>query len=116
MKKTIAALLCLLLAFSVVACEKQTDAPPDGADHAINYALGDLADNFISTPSCAKSGEVVEIKTHILYDADIHVYVDGEEIEKSHYDSDYWGYSFTMPQKDVNVTAKPFSKSEIWGE
>lgn len=27
----------------------------------------------------------------------------------------YWGYSFTMPSKDVVVTAKPYTKEEIWG-
>ncbi|MBP5256281.1 MAG: hypothetical protein J6Z80_04410, partial [Clostridia bacterium] len=34
---------------------------------------------------------------------------------KSHYDSDYWGYSFVMPDKDVTVTARFYTKDEIWG-
>ncbi len=116
MKKILAAALCLVLAFSIIGCEKRGGNLPDDVEHKINYELGDLADDFISTPVSARSGEIVEIRTHILYDADIHVYVDGKEIEKSHYDSDYWGYSFTMPQKVVSVTAKPYSKAEIWGE
>ena len=57
----------------------------------------------------------MEIKTEVLFDADIHVYVDGQEISKTHYDSDYWGYSFVMPDKDVLVTAKPYTKDEVWG-
>lgn len=105
-----------MLAFSVIGCEKRGSALQGDAEHTISYELGGLADDFISIPSSAKSGEVVEIRTHVLFDADIHVYVDGKEIEKSHYDSDYWGYSFTMPQKNVSVTAKPYSKAEIRGE
>ena len=37
------------------------------------------------------------------------------EFDKTHSDSDYWGYSFTMPDKDVVITAKPYTKNEIWG-
>ena len=86
------------------------------ASHSIRYALGSTADHFSDMPTQAKAGEVVEIKTNgILYDGDIHVYVDGMEIEKSHYDSDYWAYSFVMPDNDALVTAKFYSKSEIWG-
>ena len=81
----------------------------------IRFELGDIADNFTETPLEAKAGDTVEIKTVILHDADIHVYVDGREIEKSHYDSDYWAYSFVMPEKDVLITAKPYTKEEIWG-
>ena len=41
--------------------------------------------------------------------------MDGLEIGKSHYDSDYWGYSFEMPDRDVTVTARFYTKAEIWG-
>ena len=81
----------------------------------IRYELGTTAHVFTSTPSGAKAGEKVEIKSDVLFDADIHVYVDGQEIGKTHYDSDYWGYSFIMPNKDVLVTARFYTKDEIWG-
>jgi hypothetical protein len=29
-----------------------------------------------------------------------------DEIPKTHYDSDYWGYEFTMPACDVIITAE----------
>lgn len=45
----------------------------------------------------------IEIKTTVLYDADIEVHVNGKNIKKSHDDSDYWGYAFTMPSKDVVI-------------
>ena len=84
--------------------------------YSIQYELGSAETHFAETPLSAKAGDLVEIKTNgILYDADIHVYVDGQELSKSHYDSDYWGYSFVMPEKDVLVTAKFYTKDEIWG-
>ena len=84
-------------------------------DFNIRYELGDTAHDFTSTPFGARAGDEVEIKTEVLIDADIHVYVDGQEIGKTHYDSDYWGYSFIMPDKDVLVTARFYTKDEIWG-
>ena len=81
----------------------------------IRYELGDAADVFTDTPNKAAAGETVEIRTVILFDTDIHVYVDGQEIGKTHYDSDYWGYSFIMPEKDVTVTARFYTKNEMWG-
>jgi hypothetical protein len=84
-------------------------------DFNIRYELGDTAHDFTSTPFGARAGDEVEIKTEVLIDADIHVYVDGQEIGKTHYDSYYWGYSFIMPDKDVLVTARFYTKDEIWG-
>ena len=84
--------------------------------YRIKYDLGKTETHFSNNPSEAKAGDLVEIKTNgILYDADIHVYVDGQEIEKTHYDSDYWGYSFVMPDRDVLVTAMFYTEDEIWG-
>ena len=82
----------------------------------IRYELGEeFADTFTETPEEANAGDTVELKTEILYDADIHVYVDGQEIGKTHYDSDYWGYSFIMPDHDILVTVRFYTKGEIWG-
>ncbi|MBR4206297.1 MAG: hypothetical protein IKQ92_12560 [Clostridia bacterium] len=86
-------------------------APPY---YSIGYS-GNAADHLTSAPAAAKAGDTVEIRTEVLYDADIHVYADGQEIPKSHYDSDWWGYSFVMPEKDVRVTATFYTKDEIWG-
>ncbi len=81
----------------------------------IRYELGDAAKDFISTPSGANVGDIIEIRTAVLFDADIHVYVDGQEIRKTHDDSDYWGYSFIMPDNDVLVTARFYTEDEIRG-
>ena len=83
---------------------------------SITYELGDeFTDIFTDTPEKADAGDTVELRTAILYDADLHVYVDGQEIGKTHYDSDYWGYSFLMPERNVLVTAKFYTKDEVWG-
>lgn len=106
----IAIVVCIVLAVCLM-----TDPFSTNGDLTIRYELGDAAKDFISTPSGAKAGDTVEIRTEVLYDADLHVYVDGQEIGKSHYDSDYWGYSFEMPDRDVTVTARFYTKAEVWG-
>ena len=96
-------------------------APSEGtavngdAKFRIRYELGSAADVFTDMPPEAAAGEAVEIRTFVICDADIHVYVDGQELAKSHYDSDYWGYAFVMPEKEVLVTAKFYTKEEVWG-
>lgn len=115
MKKTIAIVICLVLFFSISGCGKQINNQVETSKHAITYELGGLAESFIQIPTCAECGENVEIKTEVLYDADIHVFVDGQEIMKTHDESDDWGYVFVMPDHDVLVTAKPYTKEEIWG-
>ena len=78
----------------------------------IRYDLGDLADVFFDTPEYALPGQVVEIKAHVLMDADIYLYVGEQKLKKTHYESDYWGWSFVMPAAGVMITAKPYTKSE----
>lgn len=100
----------------VVLVEKNEDnTNVSGTEHVISYNLGDLAEDFTETPEKAQSGNKVEIRTQVLYDAGIHLYLDGQELKISHYDSDYWGYSFIMPDKDVEITAEPYTYAEIWG-
>ncbi len=55
------------------------------------------------------AGEKVTVKTHILYDAGINVYVNGESLgreEAIEVDGRYshWEYYFTMPYEDVTIT------------
>ncbi len=82
-------------------------------NHEIRYELDeDLRQCFTQMPLGADAGEIVEIRTAVLTDEDIHVYVNGQEIEKTHYDSDYWAYTFTMPSNDAVVSARWFSADE----
>ncbi|MBQ7172973.1 MAG: hypothetical protein IJR88_02510 [Clostridia bacterium] len=115
MKKVGILLFVVLLMAGLISSCSSVNNKDEQTSYTISYELGDLLEDFIELPAKAKAGETVEIKTVVLCDADLHVYVDGEEIAKSHYDSDYWGYSFTMPVHDVTVTCRPYTKAEIWG-
>lgn len=81
----------------------------------IDYDLGDMAESFLKTPTKAKAGASVEIRHAVIYDGGIHLYLDGQELERTHNDSDYCGFSFVMPDRDVKITAKPYTKAEIYG-
>ncbi|MBP5237053.1 MAG: hypothetical protein J6128_06005, partial [Clostridia bacterium] len=107
---------CAVLAVCLMTNGRQ-EAPetPEDGFFSISYELGNTARHFKNTPSRAMEGETVEIRTERLVDAGIHVYADGQEINRTHFGSDYWVYSFTMPDRDVLVTARPYTKSEIWG-
>lgn len=114
--------IIIILALSLTSCDgrnasgNEDEASSSGnRSYSISYELGETADHFSDLPGSADAGDTVEIRTEILYDADIHVYVDEQEIVKTHYDSDYWGYSFVMPDKDVQITARFYSKGEVWG-
>lgn len=109
------AVLCLMIVCLLSACLSPGN-DYTGDAYKIKYELDNVAGHFIATPSAAKPGDTVELKTEVLIDTDIHVYLDGQEIDKSHSDSDYWGYSFCMPAKDVLVTASFYTKDEIIGE
>ena len=119
--------VCAVLAVCLMTNggRNRAETPGEGV-YSIKYDLGGAASHFTVMPSEAGAGETVEIRTEVLIDADIHVYVrtedpDGQltephEAEKTHHDSDWWGYSFTMPESDVLITAGFYSKSEIWGK
>ncbi len=63
--------------------------------------------NFLAENLCAEyaSGQRVCVKTDILIDADIAVYVNDTKIEqdKTSNDPNYWYYWFEMPNEDVVV-------------
>ena len=50
-----------------------------------------------------KAGTIVRIKAHPVTDTTLHVFVNGEEIPMSHFDSDYWGFEFVMPEENITI-------------
>ena len=82
--------------------------------HAIQYEFesDDMALFFHNLSHRAKAGTTVDIRTDLLLDADILIWVDGQELKKTYAYGDSWVYSFTMPDKDVIVTAKMSGKKE----
>lgn len=97
----ILALLLLLCSFSLltVACSKKyqlTVIDPS------NLLIEPLKDSY-------KAGETVTVKVHILMDADIVAYLDGQDLGKYEVieiDDVYtnWEFYFTMPDHDATLT------------
>lgn len=50
-----------------------------------------------------KAGTEVEVKLNVITDVGLYVFVNDKRVTQSHYDSDYWGYKFTMPEEDIEV-------------
>ena len=80
----------------------------------ISYNLGELEYLFLKTPTKAKAGEVVDVQIAVIYDGGIHLYLDGQELPLKYNDGEYRAFSFVMPDRDVMITAKPYTKAEIW--
>lgn len=97
MKRVFCILLAALTLLPLAACAARI--------HSIEINCNVDMEDILSVPKQARTGETVEIRSHVLYDADIEIYVDGEMIRKSHYDSDYWAWTFVMPDRDVKVEA-----------
>ena len=53
-----------------------------------------------------EQGEVVKIKTQILMDAEIEIYVNNVQVPKTDSDGDYWLYKFYMPNCDSWLLAE----------
>ena len=82
-----------------------------GAEHAINYDLGDNGGYFIETPGSARAGEPVELRLKPTERTAFHIYVSNagrsydsvKRVPKSYDGDDYTGYTFIMPDNDVVI-------------
>lgn len=50
-----------------------------------------------------QAGTKIEIKLAPVTDIGFYVYANNKEVKMTHFDSDYWGYEFTMPSEDVCI-------------
>ena len=91
---TVLALACI----SLSACNTKS--------HSISYQgeliTQHLMDDF--TPTKAKPGDTVVLRTGTIMDADLTFYANGVRLTNTHSDSDYWEYIFIMPDEDVVIT------------
>lgn len=53
--------------------------------------------------SSYQAGTKIEIKAYPVTDITLYVFVNGVEVKMSHFDFDYWGYEFIMPEEDVTI-------------
>ena len=76
------------------------------AKYSITYADKEteklLHDGYV--PRRANPGDTVVLRAGPIMDADLCFYVNGVQIENTHNDSDYWEYTFIMPDEDVVIT------------
>lgn len=97
MKKIVAIFLMLSISLCLLA----------GCNGIGNYysvkVTGDKDSLMEPIKSRYQSGTVVEIKAQPVTDISLHVFVNGEEISMSHYDSDYWGFEFVMPEENITI-------------
>lgn len=56
-----------------------------------------------SIPEFLQAGSKVEIKAYPVTDITLHVFINGEEVNMSHFDFDYWGYEFIMPEENITI-------------
>lgn len=121
MKKILTALLALTLsvcsAFAFSACNlgdifgKKDGATDKGGDTPENkesayYSVTVTGIDYLFHEQLEdkyKAGEEVEVKLSVITDVSLYVFVNEKRVSQSHYDSDYWGYKFTMPEEDITV-------------
>lgn len=131
MKKVLFAIIAAALLVSLSGCLRPIDTsdirPSDKSgpldetaekEHRIIYQAdfetiyGEI---FYQLPKAADVGDIVEIRSYVVMDADYHVFASGKELNKSHADNNFWTWSFVMPDHDIEITVKPYMKGEVWG-
>ena len=99
MKKLLKQLIPIAFCLSLVGCNTRYD---------ISYADGLKLYLLEDYPTFGVPGEIVEIRTNIIYDADLilHVTYSDHFNQILHYESvdDYWLFSFTMPGNPVTIS------------
>ena len=97
MKKILVYLLLLFNLFALVGCE-------DNVFDVYRVTVTGSKDSLMEPiKTFYKAGTVVEIKAYPVTDVTLHVFVNDEQIPMTHFDSDYWGYKFTMPAQDIVI-------------
>lgn len=96
MKRLIAIVLALVCMLVLVGC--------DGVKNYYSVKVTGDQDSLIEPiKSRYQAGTVVEIKAHPVTDISLRVFVNDKEISMSHFDSDYWGFEFVMPEENVTI-------------
>ena len=105
MKKVIALLGILALIISLTACQK--DGSLDNTEkHSIT--MNDEEWLYEKIPSAAKFGEPVQVKIKFATDLGYLFLVNGDEVNMTDNTNEYWLFSFTMPDEDVEIDFKTY--------
>ncbi len=104
-----------------IVLRKGGAAPLDGG-YLLKFNPITYADDLVEllcegyAPSEAAVGERVFIRTHPILDTDFNLYANDVKIEQIHAGSDYWEYTFVMPDERVIITHKTVGDSQILPE
>ncbi len=105
MKKVIALLGILALIISLTACQK--DGSLDNTEkHSITMNDEDWL--YGKMPSAAKAGDTVQVKIKFATDLGYLFLVNGDEVNMTNNTNEYWLFSFTMPDEDVEIDFKTY--------
>ena len=97
MKKTIALFLILAISLSLLCgCNGI-------GDFYTVKVTGDISALITPIMPIYRAGSLVKIKAYPVTDISLHVFVNGDEISMSHFDSDYWGFEFIMPEENITI-------------
>lgn len=104
MKKLLKQLIPIAFCLSLVGCNNIGEY----RRYEISYADGLKLYLLEDYPTFGVPGEIVEIRTNIIYDADLILYATYSDHfnQTLHYESvdDYWLFSFTMPGNPVTIS------------
>lgn len=99
MKKIVVGLFLFAITLCLAGCET-----PSIIDKDFKVEVTGSTDSLMEPiKSSYKAGAKVEIKAYPVTDVGLYVFIDNEQVPMSHYDSDYWGYEFIMPEKDITI-------------
>ncbi len=89
-------------------CDKcgKDDIGSSGSIFTDMYAVevtGSIDSLMEQIPALIKASSKVEIKAYPVTDITLHVFINGEEVKMSHFDSDYWGFEFIMPEENITI-------------
>ena len=103
MKKLVSIVLALVCILSLVGCNLSENTCSEDENTYRVDVTGSKSSLMNTIKSRYPAGTVVEIKAYPVTDVSLRVFVNGEEIPMSHYDSDYWGFEFVMPEENVTI-------------
>ena len=104
--KKIFALVCIMtLILSLVGCQNDEHSN-DTEKYSIKMNDEDWL--YEKIPSTAKAGDTVQVKIQFATDLGYLFLVNGDQIEMTDNTAEYWQFTFTMPDKDVEIDFKTY--------
>lgn len=101
MKKILA--LCLVVALCLCVLSSCGVFGFYSISYSEEMTEGLMLDGY--APKFARAGDTVVLRTGRIMDANLVLYANGVNIQRTQSGSGYWEYVFTMPDEDVVITS-----------